>query len=59
MITHINPEIKKIVDEMHIEQLNARLIIDDIKLYSSDKVHLNSKGTEQIAKAVAKKILNS
>jgi len=59
MITHINPEIKKIVDEMHIEQLNARLIIEDIKLYSSDKVHLNSKGTEQIAKAVAKKILNS
>ena len=44
---------------MHIEKLNGRETIDDIKQYSTDKVHLNSKGTEQIAKAVAKKILNA
>ena len=59
MVKYINPAITKIAEGMHIEKINGREIIDDIKQYSTDKVHLNSKGTEQIAKAVAKKILNA
>ena len=59
MVKYINPAITEITEGMHIEKLNGRGIIDDIKQYSTDKVHLNSKGTEQIAKAVAKKISNA
>lgn len=53
LLKQINPKIEEIASSESIGLINVRnAISNDKKLYSSDKIHVNSKGTKVIANLV-------